>query len=55
MLGPIIIAVVILVVIPVGFLMTMGVVAGVIGTFMKNDADERFEDNSELLTLGEKG
>lgn len=55
MLGPIIIAVIILVVIPVGFLMTMGVVAAVLGTFLKNDADTRYADNTELLTLGEQG
>ena len=54
-LGPIIIAVIILIAIPVGFLMTMGLVAAVLGTFLKNDADTRYEENTELLTLGEQG
>jgi hypothetical protein len=53
-LGPIIIVVILLVAIPVGFLMTMGVVAAVLGTFLKNDADTRYE-GSELLAIGEQG
>ena len=32
------------------FLMTMGAVAGLLGTFLKSDAEERFE-GSELVEL----
>jgi hypothetical protein len=34
----------------VGFLMTMGAVAAVLGTFLKGDAEERHE-GSELIDL----
>jgi hypothetical protein len=40
--------VVVLLLIPVGFLMTMTGVAGVLGWLLKNDADARHE-GSELL------
>lgn len=41
MLGPIIIAVLLVVVIPVGFLMSTSVAAGVLGFLLKDDADRR--------------
>ena len=48
MIGAIIIAIVILVVIPVGFLMSMAVPAGVMGSLLKSKA-ERDHADSELL------
>ena len=48
MLGPIIIVAVLLVVIPVGFLMSTSVAAGLIGFLLKDDAERRNAD-SELL------
>ena len=50
MIGAIILAVVIIVVIPVGFLMTMGVVSGIMGFAMKTNADAE-ADGSELIDL----
>jgi hypothetical protein len=50
MIGAIILAVVILVVIPVGFLMTMAVVSGIMGFAMKTNADAE-HDGSELIDL----
>jgi hypothetical protein len=50
MIGAIILAVVILVVIPVGFLMTMAVVSGIMGFAMKTNADAE-HDGSELVDL----
>lgn len=47
MLGPIVIAVVVVLLIPVGFLMSTSVAAGVIGFLLKDDADRRNSD-SEL-------
>ena len=51
MLGPIIIAVVIVVLIPVGFLMSTTLAAGVIGFLLNDDADRRHRD-SELVDQG---
>ena len=48
MLGPIIIAVVLLVLIPVGFLMSTSIAAGLLGFLLKDDAEKRHVD-SELL------
>ncbi len=50
MIGAIILAVVILVVIPVGFLMTMAVVSGIMGFAMKSNADAE-HPGSELIEL----
>lgn len=50
MLGPIIIIAVILVMIPVGVAMTGGVVAGILGWFLRDDAEQRHE-GSELVDL----
>lgn len=41
MLGPIIMAVVLVVLIPVGFLMSTTIAAGVFGFLLKDDADRR--------------
>ena len=49
MLGVVLVLVAMIVFVPV-FLMTMGAVAGVLGTFLKSDAEERFE-GSELVQL----
>ncbi len=48
MIGFIIIVVVLLVVIPVGFLMTMAIPAGIIGTLLKNGS-EADNEGSELI------
>ncbi len=48
MLGPIIIAVFLVVLIPVGFLMSTSLAAGVLGFLLKDDADKRHE-GSELI------
>ncbi len=48
MIGFIIIVVVLLVVIPVGFLMTMAIPAGIIGTLLKNGS-ESDNEGSELI------
>lgn len=50
MLGAIILAVVIIVVIPVGFLMTMAIVSAVMGWALTDDAEAR-ADGSELIDL----
>jgi hypothetical protein len=47
-IGPIIIAVVILIIIPVGFLMTNGIVAAIFGYLLSSNAEEMHE-GSELL------
>jgi hypothetical protein len=49
-LGAIVLAIVIVIAIPVGVLMTGAVVAGVLGWRLKADADERAA-GSELLEL----
>jgi hypothetical protein len=41
MLGPLIIAVVLVVLIPVGFLMSTSLVAGVLGYLLRDDAERR--------------
>lgn len=48
MLGPVIIVVVLLVLIPVGFLMSTTIAAGVMGYLLKDNA-ERLNADSELL------
>ncbi len=48
MLGPILIVVAILVVIPVGFLMSTSLVAGLLGFLLSDDADKRHA-GSELV------
>ena len=48
MLGPIIIIAVLLVIIPVGFLMSTSVAAGVLGFLLKDDAEKRHA-GSELV------
>ncbi len=50
MIGAIILAVVIVVVIPVLFLMTMAIVSGIMGFAMKTNADAEHE-GSELVDL----
>jgi len=50
MIGALILAAVILVVIPVGFLMTMAVVSAIMGTAMKANAEAEHE-GSELIEL----
>lgn len=50
MVGGIIIAVVLIVVIPVGFLVTMGAVAALLGQTTKTDVDRRYE-GTEYLEL----
>jgi len=49
MLGAIILAVAFVIFVPV-FLMSMGALAGVLGTFLKDDAEQRHE-GSELIDL----
>jgi hypothetical protein len=46
--GPIIIILVLLVVIPVGFLITMSIVAGVLGATVKQEVDDDFEGTEDL-------
>ena len=48
MFGVVIIVIVLIVVIPVGFLMSTSIAAGVIGHLLTTDAEARYED-SELL------
>lgn len=48
MIAAIIFAVIVVIVIPVGFLMSMSVVAGVLGALLKTDVDRGHAD-SELL------
>jgi hypothetical protein len=48
MLGPILIVVFLLVLIPVGFLMSTSLAAGVLGFLLKDDADKR-NAGSELI------
>lgn len=48
MLGPIIIVVFLVVLIPVGFLMSTSLAAGVLGFLLKDDADKRHA-GSELI------
>ncbi len=48
MLGPVIIVVVLLVLIPVGFLMSTSIAAAVMGYLLKDNA-ERLNADSELL------
>lgn len=50
-LGPIIIVIVLVVAIPVSVLISGGVFAGVFGTFLRKDADERYE-GTEYVELG---
>ena len=50
--GPIIIVVVLLVIIPVGVLVTGGVVSALLGTFAKDDVEEAWE-GTEWVELGE--
>jgi len=50
-LGPIIIVIVLVVAIPVGVLISGGVFAAVLGTFLRNDADGRYE-GTEYVELG---
>ena len=49
MLGPIIMVLVLLVVIPVGFLMSTSIVAALVGLLLKDTA-EKSDPESELLT-----
>ena len=51
MLGAVIIVVVLLVVLPVSFLIGGGIVAAILGSSLKADADNRYE-GSELIDLG---
>ena len=51
MLGPIIIVIVLVVAIPVGVLVSGAVMAAVLGTFLRNDADARFE-GTEWVEMG---
>lgn len=50
MIGALILAAVIVIVIPVGFLMTTGLVAGIMGFAMKTNAEAE-ADGSELIEL----
>ncbi len=50
MIGVVLMILTLLVVIPVGFLMTMGALAGLLGGLTKADADARYE-GSELLDI----
>jgi hypothetical protein len=47
-IGPLVISLVILVVIPIGFLMTNGIVAAIFGYLLSSNAEEMHE-GSELL------
>lgn len=46
--GPAIIIVVLLIVIPVGLMMTGGVIAAIFGVTLKKDIDEEFEGTEHL-------
>ena len=48
MLGPLIITIVVVILIPVGFLMSTSIAAGVIGFLLKDDAERRHA-GSELV------
>lgn len=48
--GPILIAIVIVIVIPVGLLMSGAVLSAVLGWFLRDDAESRYE-GSELVDL----
>lgn len=50
MLGVILVVIALLVVIPVGVLMTGGVLSGVIGYFVQKDVDQ-LNEGSELIDL----
>jgi hypothetical protein len=50
MLGAVLIVVVLVIGIPVGFLMSGAVGAGLLGLALKSDADDRYE-GSELIDL----
>ena len=50
MVGAILVVIALLIVIPVGVLMSGGVLAGVIGFFVQKDVDEQHE-GSELIDL----
>lgn len=50
-IGPAIIVFVLIVAIPVGVLITGGVLAGILGTFLRSDADARYE-GTEYVELG---
>lgn len=55
MLGPILIVLAVAIVIPVGFLMSMGGVAGLIGWLLGSEVDGRYEDDDEQLVLSRTG
>lgn len=48
MVGALIMAVILLFVIPVGFLITTGIVAALLGQTVKSDVDRRFEGTEHL-------
>ncbi len=48
MLGPALIILTLVVVIPVGFLITMSVVAGLLGWTLKTEVDDTFEGTEDL-------
>lgn len=50
-MGPAIIIVVLLVAIPVGVMMSGGVIAAILGALLKKDVDEQFE-GTEHISLG---
>ena len=50
-IGPVIIVIVLVIAIPVGVLISGGVMAGILGTFLRNDADTRYE-GTEYIDLG---
>ncbi|MFN8049932.1 MAG: hypothetical protein U0Q22_00660 [Acidimicrobiales bacterium] len=50
MVGAVLVVIALLVVVPVGVLMSGGVLAGVIGFFVQKDVDEQHE-GSELIDL----
>lgn len=50
MIGPILIAIVLLVVIPVGLLMSGAAMSAILGWFLREDAEDRYE-GSELVEL----
>lgn len=50
MIGPVLIAIVLLVVIPVGLLMSGAAMSAILGWFLREDAEDRYE-GSELVDL----